>query len=448
MIHRFARFHAAAAALISLTGLSATAQARPGPDVTYQDVSDVTSYGLVGTTRGYALGTATCNMGNMDLMWLGNGTPAVAMNAYRLHNGRLLQIGMGWCKTACCAGAGTGCSVSCNGHGGNVLGAGCRDVYGGGWNGIQTRLAPRSAINAFSGAIGSFSGASGDAIFRRLQVQQNDLSSASFPGALYFVEGEYVGTDDAAAGNALNNATYRRVTVNTAYDLVLAGSTASGLAAINAWHAHGLGVNVPDPSVTITNLDVPSEGRFIVATKVTQLPGGTYLYDYAIFNHNSDRSGGSLSVPVGTGVTVSGVGFHDVAYHSGEVYDNTDWTSTISAGSVSWQSPQTFAQNPNSNALRWGTMYNFWFEATTPPVNGTATLGLFKPGSPSSVTITVPTPSGIVCPADFNHDDIVNSQDYFDFVTAFFAGNADFNHDGSTTSQDYFDFVDAFFTPC
>jgi hypothetical protein len=54
------------------------------------------------------------------------------------------------------------------------------------------------------------------------------------------------------------------------------------------------------------------------------------------------------------------------------------------------------------------------------------------------------------CPADFNNDGAVNSQDFFDFLNAFFAfaGIADFNHDGVINSQDFFDFVTAFFAGC
>ncbi len=54
------------------------------------------------------------------------------------------------------------------------------------------------------------------------------------------------------------------------------------------------------------------------------------------------------------------------------------------------------------------------------------------------------------CPADNNHDGVVNSQDFFDYLTAFFASDpgADFNADGVVNSQDFFEFLTEFFTPC
>src|SRR5262249_30547621 len=145
---------------------------------------------------------------------------------------------------------------------------------------------------------------------------------------------------------------------------------------------------------------------------------------------------------------ISNVGFHDVDYHSGEPFDNTDWGTTVAAGSVLWHSPQTFAQNPNTNALRWGTLYNFRFDATAAPQSGSVTLGLFKPGTPSSVTAAAVVPAGTVCPCDWNHSGGINSEDFFSFVTDFLNINADYNGDGVTNTQDFFAFLACFFNAC
>jgi hypothetical protein len=54
------------------------------------------------------------------------------------------------------------------------------------------------------------------------------------------------------------------------------------------------------------------------------------------------------------------------------------------------------------------------------------------------------------CPADFNLDGVQNTQDYFDFVNAFFASapSADFDHSGVVDSSDFFAFLTAFFAGC
>ena len=112
------------------------------------------------------------------------------------------------------------------------MGVGCRDVYGTGWNGIQNRLGLRSNINAYSGDLSSATGGSGDAIFKRLQIRESDLNLSN---ALYFMEGVYVASDDAPAGNSLNNATYRRANVNASFDISPTGTTFLGAPAIFAW---------------------------------------------------------------------------------------------------------------------------------------------------------------------------------------------------------------------
>lgn len=370
-------------ALLAFAALTPFALAA-GPDITHAEITDASHYGPVGTVHAYAWGSGTCNIGSTALSWVNGGSPALGMNAYRLHDGRLIQVGMGFSKHACCVANGSGCGTCTNI--GTGLRPGCRDVYGAGFNGGQSRLGPRSGINAYDRTFAPIPSGSGDAIWRRVQVQASDMSS-SLTGAMYFAEGVYVCLEEDPS-SALNNASYRRCSVaNTGasptYVWTVADTTRATLPAIYAWRDYGRGINVPDPSVSISILDVPGEGRYYAAGKVRDLGNGTWLYDYAVYNLSSHRSGASFSVPIETGASATGLGFHSAPYHSGEPYSNAPWTITAGARNMTWNSPQTFAQNPNTNALRWGMMYNYWFVSPVRPAPsmGEATLGFFRPGT-------------------------------------------------------------------
>lgn len=361
-----------------------------GPDVLYSEIQNITHWGAVGGIHAYSLSSHTCNIGDQNLQW-GGVTPLLAMNAYRLYQGRLEQIGMSWVKNGTSAAAGTGCGLPCNGQGGPVLGAGCRDIYSSNFNGTHSILGPRSSVNPFTGAYPGPSGGSGNAIFKRLQIHEADLAQTD---ALYFVDGQYVAPDDAAAGNAMNNASYKRVTVDGAFNLTPVGAADVAVPAIFAWRDHGNGVGIPDNTIQVVSVDVPNEGRFHVAARVVPAGVGVWHYEYAVRNFNSDRACSAFTVPLPPGALVTNVGFHDVDYHSGEPYDNTDWGHVIDAAGVTWSSPDP--TDPNTNALRWATLYNFWFDADVAPVDGTVTLGLFKAvaGQPDIVNATVMVPGG------------------------------------------------------
>lgn len=394
--------------LILLGAWSPSASAAGSPDVTVFSLPDISNYGSSNGIRGYAVGTTSCNVGSAPLNWCnaaggcGQGTtnvdhPVIAQNMYRLKNGRMDQIGASWLKhgflslNQTSAGCGNG---TCQQPplGGQQLGVGCTDPYSASLNGSRP-LGRKSEVNATTGAYPfppGGGGATSEVWNQRVAVAEADLVAAQNPGARYFVEGQYIAPDDALAGNGLNNASYREVTVTAgSFNLNFSGATQRERAAIEAWA-------IIDPEVEMFRVEVPGNPvqRFNVARKVTVVtPGTLWHYEYAVHNLNSDRSADSLEINFGASTIFSGVGFHDVNAHSNEPYDTTDWGSSTTATSIRWDAPAFPASPDNANAIRWATMYNFWFDANQPPsmISGN-TLSLFKAGSPTEVTFLVPAP--------------------------------------------------------
>jgi len=450
-----------------VASLTVTACPTAGPDVYIGDLSDVDYYGQVGDILAYAVGTNACNQGDVPVLWIdhesnpnydANQHPVIAQNFYRLKNNRFEQIGQSWLKHGFVS-TNSGFCGTCSGPplGGDQLGLGCSDLYSAGLNGSQGGLGPRSQVNATTGAypFPYSAPAAAATIGRRLQVHFADVDPAQNAGALYYAEGHYVTADDAAfttatvRGNGLNNMSWRRISMTTPQpaggDIPFIGATVRQQPAIMAWPLN-------DPSVVLFPADYLENSitaRFYVGAKVTSNGNGTWNYEYAVHNINSNRAGGSFSVPLPPGAQVTGIGFHDVDSHSGEPFSLADWAPTVAPGGISWAT-QTFAQN--ANALRWGTLYNFRFTANVAPnMTGSATIGLFAPGAGDvGVVATVPAPLTPTCgSADFDNDgDTGTDQD----IETFFAciggnccplcGTADFDGDGDTgTDLD----IEAFF---
>jgi hypothetical protein len=411
------------AAALGLCAGAATAE----PDIICGLLTNVNSYGVVGGVRAYSIGTTACNKGTTAANWIANTTnhPVISTSLYKLEDGRLIQLGVSFVKHSWAALQGNECGFGC-GPGGHwqALGPGCSDPYSAGLNGTQTDLGPRFEINAYTGQFPwppSFINNTGNAVYKRLQVPNAQMVTNS--NGQFFAEGQYTALDDANAGNQFNNASYRRMSVNQSnFSMLGVGGTVRETPAIFAWQAHGLGANQPDPSVTISQIDVPGEGRFHLASKAVDLGNGMWRYEYGLHNMNSHRSAGSISIPVNTGS--SNYGFNGITYHSGEPIDNSPWTPVDDGSTLTW-STVDYSVNPNANAVRWATMYNFWFETDSPPTTGDVAIGLFRPGSPSSLTASATVPSaGSTCPADFNGDDNVNFFDVSDFIAAYNAQDA------------------------
>jgi hypothetical protein len=382
-----------------------------GPDVIVSRVglsafgtSDYWYWGQNDDIVTFSGSTTSCNIGDAAAEWIGSPDPRhpiITQNLYRYLDGRFEQVGIAWAKHGFCAVNEPSCGT-CEETDCESLGVGCADTYFGFMNGDANRLGPRAQVNPRGDAISGtnvqpHATPTGDHL-GRLAIAAADLA---VPNARYVFEAQYV-LHDEAPDQRDNNVSWREVST-TLDALTNVDTTRTEQPGIYAWAEFESGV-------TVETVAVPNDGIFHVAWKVTDNGDGTWRYEYAVQNQSVHRAAQSISVPVPECVDITSLGFHDIDYHSGdgeglagENYNDTDWPAQIGASSVAWATTP-YASDPNANALRWATIYNFRFDASTPPTAATMTIDLFRPGGtgdPAAVSVAVEGPATpLPCAAD------------------------------------------------
>ncbi|MBI5761903.1 MAG: hypothetical protein HZA51_00090 [Planctomycetes bacterium] len=426
-----------------------------GPDVIvgtlcHDAITNFNSAAISGVTyEAFSMGTTSCNIGTVHLNWIDEGNnpnhPAISQNFYRLKNingtRRFEQLAQAWLKHGFCALCGSACCTDRLDESCDHLGVGCSDPYSSSRNGSQTaNMGPKWQINATTGIHpeprANPGGATSTTVSRRMHIPVTELEVSNGTGDVnatrYWGESQYVAADDAAAGNKNNNASYRPINVSgsgSAWSFSALGTTQRQQCGIRAWA--DTDTTVTDPAtitrVVETDMITPEDNGdsalVIIAAQATNLGNGLWHYEYAVQNLNSDRSVSSVSIPVSSYLTVSNIGFRDVAYWDGDgegnvTIDGTDWPGSHANGAVTWACTQTYAANHNANALRWGTMYNFRFDCNeAPPYSHGdtelvgATFGQFKPNAQSFVGDTV-APASVTCVrGDMNNDGLIDAGD-------------------------------------
>jgi hypothetical protein len=365
-------------------------------DVGLGALDQIQQVGHVGTwpsgTAGLSMATTICNLGTVDVPWLApmqEDHPLIHMAIYRLLNGRFEQIGVSWMKHGFFATSNSQCTPCQNPSDGTYLAVGCSDTYTVTNNGSRTYLGPRSEVNPYTATwecTGShFAGGQPDCVRRhgssghnavdhRLVAADADLNN---PGATYYYEACYLVHNDQ---DLSNNWGSRRCTMTWNGSMWNFSTPSSGNAllmgpALGRWG---------DLATTVAV--AADDGEAALAVQTTDLGGGTYHYEYALLNRNSDRQIRSFSIPAYGVSGITNLGFHDNDNNA-----SNDWTVSVDNGVITWQT-STYEVDPNAPALVFGNMMNFRFDANAVPSDRNATLGLFKPGTGSDVLVATRGP--------------------------------------------------------
>jgi hypothetical protein len=215
----------------------------------------------------------------------------------------------------------------------------------------------------------------------RLRVYDKDIDPAE---ASYYLELYVPSADDTDHMNSIGWEPVEIDRVGSTWIFDIESTEATVGPAIEAWEGATRTVipaelaEEPSPE----EKEKLPDGRCILAAKATDNGDSTWHYEYALYNHDMDRQVRSFTIPLGAATAVSKVEFHSVTSH--DDYSADPWQWDRESRSITW-STESHAGNPQANSLRWGTVYNFRFDADAEPAATTVTLGLFKPGEPAEL---------------------------------------------------------------
>ncbi|MEC7583102.1 MAG: hypothetical protein VYE77_02180 [Planctomycetota bacterium] len=398
-------FVLAAAPLLLVCQALAQANTVNGLDGQLYDISTTTVWGRQGPQHpngqvAISVANFICNPGSVDIPWraaMDENHPIFAFLFTRLSDDRLVQISnRSFCKHAFISVNGNHgpCAPCFDPQNGTVMGVGCADIYGASTNASRFWLGPADEVNPWLGtwnSVGSYFDR-GDpdvgppfnsdgirsltetmtTVWMMGQTKNRVLLSESelvVPGAQFHYmvqlihQGEHVSKRD-------NNILSRELDMfwnGVAWLENDQGPAMSGTV-LHRW---------PGATVTLGG-NGQDDGRIAVACKVTGPTDGKWHYEYAIHNIDNHRGLASFRLPVCPQATIENLGFRDIDQDS-----LNDWTASVSGNEILWSAPA-------NNALRWNTLFNFWFDSDAAPNSANADFdqALLGPGAASFQVVT------------------------------------------------------------